>query len=332
MPPRLGRRRRAGTSAARLDRDAIAELYAKDSSDRLVIVVASDEAAHDSGSIALAVARRWAAHGREILCVDADASGSALARRLGEATRSTFPPAERGLPSLMASRLPLTAELLRNHCWRLGATGTGDVWLLLGPTSASGARLAATWLAGSASSLMDANTGRSMIVSMSHPLAQGQEAFLSAASAVALVAPADTDERFDALRVLGSALNDMTERCSPCVVIDGSAVRSYEEIRTASGVHVAGQLEGVPEQVLLRNRPRRRDSKSAWLIDELAARMAFLAADDGQDEPDHDVPNRRHGNAAPSIEYGNPGRDYDMGGTPRLDASNGISTPARVDK
>ena len=229
--------------------------------------------------MAVAVARSWAAHDRDVLLVDADASGSTLARRLGEATRASFSPATRGVPSLMAARRPLTAELLREHCWRLSAPGSGSVSLLLGPTSASGAPLAATWLAGRASSLLDANAGRNTVVSMTTPLAQGQEAFLHTASAVVLVAPTDTDERFERLRALGSSLLAVTARCSPCLVVDGPTDRSYEEIFTATGVHVAGQLEDVPERVLLRNRPRRRDVKPARLVEELAARIAFLAAE-----------------------------------------------------
>jgi hypothetical protein len=151
--------------------------------------------------------------------------------------------------------------------------------LLLGPSNASGAPLAATWLAGCAAGLLDASSGDHTIVSMTTPLVRGQEAFLRAASAVVLVAPADTKERIEALRAVGTSLVSVAECCSPCLVVDGSTDYSYEEIRTASGVHVAGQLEGVSEQVLLRNRPRRRDAKSAQLLDELSGRIAFLAAE-----------------------------------------------------
>ena len=44
-------------------------------------------------------------------------------------------------------------------------------------------------------------------------------------------------------------------------------------------MHVAGQLEGVPEQVLLRGQRRRRGVKSTRLVEELAGRIAFLAAE-----------------------------------------------------
>ncbi|WP_419856044.1 hypothetical protein [Candidatus Poriferisodalis sp.] len=275
--PLRARRRRNKRNVARLDKDGIADLYADDPLARLVVVVASDEAALDSGSVAVAIARNWAMHGRDVLLVDADASGSALARRLEQANRANFSPATRGLPSLMAARRPLTARLLSEHCWRLNVSGKGTVSLLLGPTSDSGASLSAVWLADGAVSLLGATADRTMVMSMSDPLARGQEAFLRAASAVVLVAPADTDERFEMLCALGGTLTAAAERCTPCLVIDGPADRGYEEIRTASGVHVAGQLEAVPERVLLRNRRRRRDGKTARLVEELAARIAFLA-------------------------------------------------------
>ena len=280
MPLRSGRRRRAHGNADRLGRDDIAELYRRDSSARLVVLVGSQESGHDSGSVAVAVARNWAAHGRDVLFVDADASGSALAHRLGQATRASFSPAIRGLPSLMAARRPLTAELLREHCWRLSAQGNGAVSLLLGPTSIAGARLAATWLSDCTASFLDANEDRHVVVSQTIPLERGQEAFIRAASAVVLVAPAGSDEHFDTLCALGESLVAAAEHCSPCLVIDGASERSFEQIRTSTGMHVAGQLDSVPEQVLLRNRPRRRDAKAAQLVDELAARVAFLAAGD----------------------------------------------------
>lgn len=265
--------------SVRLDRDGIADLYARDASARLVAVVASGEAAHDSGSVAVAIARNWAMHDRDVLLVDADASGSALARRLGEATRANFSPATRGLPSLMASRRPLTADLLREHCWRLSVAGNRAPHLLLGPTSASGAPLAATWLAERTADFLDASAGRHVVVSMTTPLARSQAAFLRAASAVVLVAPAGTDEQFEALRALAGSLTAAAERCTPCLVIDGPTDHSYEAIRTASGVHVAGRLDGVPERVLLRGPRRRRGTQSAPLVEELAARIAFLAAE-----------------------------------------------------
>lgn len=275
------RLRRAGRKHARADREALADLYRSDRSARVVVVAATPDAAHDSGSVAVAVARRWAAHGRDVLLVDADASGPALARRLGEATRAGFSPAQRGVPSLIAARRPLSAAVLGEHCWRLATAGddAGAVRLLLGPTSTAGAQAAATWLAHHADGLLAANAGRHTIVSMRVPLLEGLEAFLGAASAVVLLAPADTEERLEALRAVSTTLGKAALRCSPCVVIDGPAVRSYDQIGAVTGLHVAGRLDAAPQRALLGSRTRRRDATAAQALDELAARITFLAAD-----------------------------------------------------
>lgn len=331
--PRAGsgshRQRRAGRKTARADRDAIAELYARDRSARVVVVAASPEATHDGGSVAVAVARRWAAHGRDVLFVDADACGSALARRLGSATRADFSPAQRGVPSLMAARQRVTADLLEEHCWRLAAGDDGAVRMLLGPTNTAGALSAAGWLARHADELLTANAGRHMIVSMAVPLLHDQEAFLRAASAVVLVAPADTEERFAALRTLGSSLIGAAKRCAPCVVIDGAAVHSYEEIHAVSGMHVAGRLDAMPERVLLGGRTRRRDAKHARKLDELAGRIAFLAADEEHDELDGRVPDRQRPQdtaaVGPLTAAGNPGAQRDGDDTAPLGAPNGAA-------
>lgn len=301
-------------------------------------MVGSDEAAYDSGSVAVAIARRWAAHGREVLLVDADATGAALARRLGDANRSTFSPAERGLPSLIAAHQPLTAGLLREHCWRLGAAGTGDVWLLLGPTNASGAHLAAGWTARNAEGLVDANADRSMVVAVTRPLMRGEQAFIQAASVVVVIARADTESSFEALCALGDLLDGATDHRSACLVIDGPAVRSYEEIRSASGVHVAGRLDDIPERVLLSNRPRRRDSKPARLVEELAARIAFLAADEERDEPDREASENQPGDAGPNgreIRGTIPPASADGPSTSDLSTPRGnpnSSTPVKADR
>lgn len=314
MPLRSRRRRRKKEHGAGGDRDGIAELYERDQSARLVAVVTSHEAAHNSGCAGVAIARNWAAHDRDVLFVDADASGSALARRLGDATRADFSPATRGLPSLMAARQPLTTELLSQHCWRLSVPGNRAVRLLLGPTSASGAPLAAAWLANRASSLLDASADSNVIVSMTTPLVRGQEAFLRAASAVVLLAPTDTDERFEALRALGSSLTRAAERCSPCLVIDGPTDRSYDEIHAASGLHVAGRLDAVPERVLLGSRTRRRDAKAARPVDELAGRIAFLAAESEHFEPEFEAPGQSRAATAANTKGDSPAEAGDESG------------------
>ena len=206
VPLRARRRRRStarhhrAQKAVRLDHDAIAELYARDPSAHLVVLVASPDAGHDSGSVAVAVARSWALHGRDVLFVDADASGSALAHRLGEATRASFSPATRGLPSLMAARRPITAELLREHCWRFATPGRGELSLLLGADE----RVRCAVGSGMAGRLRSRPPRRGCesphLVAMTTPIPRSHEAFMGAASAVVLVAPADTDEHLEHFR------------------------------------------------------------------------------------------------------------------------------------
>jgi len=325
--------RRAGRKAARADRAAIAELYERGRSARVVALVASPDAAHDSGSIAVAVARRWAAHGRDVLVVDADASGPALASRLGKATRAGFSPALRGVPSLMAARRPLSAAVLDEHCWRLGTAGHGSVRLLLGPTSTAGAPTASAWLAQHADGLLAANADRHTIVSMTVSLLGGLEALLGAASAVVLLAPADTGERFGALCEASDSLIEAALHCSPCMVIDGSTNRSCEEIHAASGMHVAGRLDAVPERTLLGGRTRRRDARAARTLDDLAARIAFLAADAGREEPSQDAPEQQqppHGTVAPITDNSDPGPERPMGGPASPGIANGDAAPLRT--
>ncbi|MYB81277.1 MAG: hypothetical protein F4X53_06645 [Acidimicrobiales bacterium] len=308
-------------------------MYERDRSARVVAVVALPDAAHDSGSVAVAVARRWAAHGRDVLVVDADSSGPALASRLRKATRASFSPALRGVPSLMAARQPLAAAVLEEHCWHHGTAGEGSVRLLLGPTSTAGAPTAVAWLAQHTDGLLAANAGRHTIVSMAVPLRGSLEALRGAASAVVLLAPADTEERFEALCAASGSLIEAAPCCSPCVVLDGPAIRSHEEIHTASGLHVAGRLDTVHERALLGSRTRRRDAKAARTLDDLAARIAFLAADAGREEPGRDAPEQQlpqHGIVAPITDNSGPGPQRPIDGAASLGIANGGAVPLRT--
>ena len=105
---------------------------------RAVLVVAGgDRTRLDTGSVALALARRLAESGRTVLFVDADTTGSRLAARCGGAIGAPFSPATRGLPTLIAARDPLEAEALAAHCYSLSA-GAESLWLLFAPDSAAG--------------------------------------------------------------------------------------------------------------------------------------------------------------------------------------------------
>lgn len=135
----------------------------------------------DAGAVAVAVARSWAEAGREVLLVDADAHGSGLSGRIGAAARLALQPARRGLPSLIAARASLDAEIVARHCWLLPTSG-GSVQLLGAPAHPDGARRSAGWLAEHARGLAGLAGRWRVVVSMPGPAASAYEPLLRAAS------------------------------------------------------------------------------------------------------------------------------------------------------
>ena len=135
----------------------------------------------DAGTVAVAVARQWAETGRDVLLIDADAHGAGLPARIGEAVRLAVQPARRGLPSLIASRAPLDAETVTQHCWLLPTAGSGSVQLLGAPSHPDGARHAAGWLADRCGELAELAGRWSVIASMPGPAAPCYETLTRAA-------------------------------------------------------------------------------------------------------------------------------------------------------
>ena len=280
--PKASGGQRAARAAARAARTTDADLYERAACTPLLAVAGSPDAALDSGSLAVAVARCWAAHGRDVTVVDAHPAGIALAGRLADAAGLALAPAVRGVPSLMAARQRVDAALLREHCWALDSPGAGTVRVLLGPSNGDGAALAAAWLAGRMGELLAANAGRSMIAVTAMPPDCGQQ-WLRSADATALVAPVGDDAQVDAVRSAAAALNEAAPGRPRCLVIDGAAQRSFEDIHAATGVHVAGRIDGADDAVMLSGRARRRHAGWAHAVAELAARLAFLAAQPAPD-------------------------------------------------
>lgn len=136
----------------------------------------------DAGAVAAAVARSWAEAGRDVLLVDADAHGTGLSARIGAAARLELQPAQRGLPSLIASRSSLDAIAVAQHCWLLPTGGSGSVQLLGAPAHPDGARRAASWLADRARELVGLADRWAVVVSMPGPAAPSYEPLLRAAS------------------------------------------------------------------------------------------------------------------------------------------------------
>ena len=131
----------------------------------MLVVAGGDRTRLDTGSLALALARRLSESGRRVLFVDADATGSRLAERSGHAIGAPFSPATRGLPTLIAARDPLQAETLAAHCYSLNA-GPESLWLLFAPESAAGGRFTAGWLAERVADLRELDRTREVVVSV----------------------------------------------------------------------------------------------------------------------------------------------------------------------
>ncbi len=136
----------------------------------------------DAGAVATAIARSWADAGRDVLLVDADAHGTGLSGRIGVAARLALQPAQRGLPSLIASRSSLSAEIVVRHCWLLPTEGGGSVHLLGAPAHPDGARRTAGWLADRSGELAGLADRWAVIVSMPGPTAPSYEPLMHAAS------------------------------------------------------------------------------------------------------------------------------------------------------
>jgi hypothetical protein len=254
-------------------------------------VVAAGGAQLDAGSVALAVARRWSDSGEAVLFVDADAAGSGLAQRLGEADRAEYSPAVRGLPSLMVAREPVTLRLLADHCYSLG-TAQGSLWALLAPSHPAGARLAAAWLGESAAALRAVDVERRVVVSSSLPaVADPVVALLKAARIVTVLAPV---ESADAAKALWAACKDAGlhgfDRGLRVLVVEGDSPLSDDDLHAETGMLVAGRLPAVADDRMLRLQGGRRDRVLNKSLDRIAIRLleaSKLDADRGA-EPGRD--------------------------------------------
>ena len=240
----------------------------------MLAVVAAGGAQLDAGSVGLAVARRWSDSGEGVLFVDADAAGSGLAQRLGETDRAEYSPAVRGLPSLMVAREPVTLRLLADHCYSLDTSG-GSLWALLAPSHPAGARRAAAWLGESAAGLRAVDVERRVVVSSSLPAAADPVVpLLKAARMVTVLAPV---ESADAAKALWTACRDAGlhgfDRGLRVLIVEGDSPLGDDDLRTETGMVVAGRLPAVPDDRLLRLQGGRRDRAFIKSLDRISARL-----------------------------------------------------------
>ena len=245
----------------------------------MLAVVAADGASLDAGSVALALARRWSDSGESVLFVDADASGSRLAERFGQAENADYSPAVRGMASLIVAREPLTLKPLADHCYSLD-TSAGSLWALFAPLHPSGAAHAARWIADRRDDLVAVDAQRRVVVSSSLRAAREHLApVLSVAPVVAVVAPAESTEQAKALwaqcRDAGLRGPGSGQRV---VIVEGDPPLGDEEIGVEAGMRVAGRLPVIDDERILRLQGGRRDRALAKSLDTIAARLLALSS------------------------------------------------------
>ena len=266
----------------------------------MLVVVSADGAQLDPGSVSLGVARHWAEADSAVLFVDADASGSQLAARLGSVDHAEYSPAERGLPSLMVARKPLNLRLLAQHCYRLN-TDAGSLWALLGPRHPDGAAHAARWLAKRFDDLAAMDAQRTSVVSSSLQAGFDHLALWGAAPLMAVLAPVPNVEAARALRTqcqevglwgLGGGRR--------VLIVEGGTTLGNEEIGREAGMSVLGRLPVIDDEKILTLKGGRRPERAFLntlkkIADDLltmsiqaAARRAAAASSEGEPmaEPD----------------------------------------------
>ena len=260
----------------------------------MLAVVAAAGARLDAGSVGLALSRRCSEAGDRVLFVDADASGSRLAERFGEAVRADYSPARRGLPSLIVAREQLTLRLLADHCYSLD-TSDGSLWALFAPLHPAGARQAAQWLGRRAGDLMAVHRERSVIVSASlRSGGEGLEPLLRAAPAMVVISPVESAEHARALGTMFRGGGPAGPgRAYRVLVVEGPSPLGDEEICAVSGLPVAGRLPVLDDDRVLRLQGARKDRAFAWALDKIAGRVSALLSLDEAAAPDGLPPDAR---------------------------------------
>ncbi len=255
----------------------------------MLAVLSAEGARFDTGAVAMAVARRIGNSGERVLFVDADASGSRLAQRFGGADSAAYSPADRGLPSLIVAREPLTLRLLAQHCYSLDVAN-GSLWSLFGPHHPAGAQYAARWLAERVENLVAVGAQRRLVVSSTlRSAAEHLAPLLSAAQVVAVAARVAT---IDDARALMAQSRDAGLRRhgsgQQALIVEGDSPLGDDEIFLESGMRVAGRLPVIDDDRILRLQGGRRDRSFTNHLDDIAARLLALLNLVGASDADHD--------------------------------------------
>jgi hypothetical protein len=256
----------------------------------VLALVATGGARLNAGSVGLAIARIWSEADRRVLFIDGDTEGTALADRLGSATRSGYSPAERGLPSLIAARRPVTLKLLADHCVSLG-TSVGSLWGLFAPYHPAGAAYAAGWLSERVPEIQALAHERTVLVATGlHRADSPLLPLLRAARIVVFLAPAHTPQQLTALGELREASGlARPGRQVGVLVSEDTPTIPDEVIRTASGLPLAGRLPLIEDEGVLRGLGGRRERLFARAVRELGDGLLKLL---GEVEGAGDLPLR----------------------------------------
>ena len=241
----------------------------------MLVVAGGDRTRLDTGSVALALARRLGESDRKALFVDADATGSRLARRCGQALGAPFSPATRGLPTLIAARDPMRVDALAAHCYSLSA-GPESLWLLFAPESAAGGRVAAGWLAERAAELRELDRTRRVVVSV--PSWQQYDTVLpllkSASTLIHHQRLTNKGAAEALLRRLGSVgLSGAGMRPGVLLVEEQSPLEDGP-LQMTTGLRVIGRLPFVADEKVLRMRFRGRDAAFGVSLDGVVSVLA----------------------------------------------------------
>ena len=243
---------------------------------RAVLVIAGGDLTRlDAGAVALALARRLGEGGRRLLFVDADVTGSMLARRCGAAIGASFSPAERGLPTLIAARDPLRADALAAHCYSI-AGGAEPLWLLFAPESAAGGRFAAGWLAEHIDDLLAIDQQRRVVVSL--PSWHSHDTLLPLlrnASLVIHFQRLESDQAAEAQALRLESIGLSGARAPQSVfLLEGEETSADGHPEVIREFRVVGRLPFVAEEKLLRMRFRGRDQTFAESLERCCGIVA----------------------------------------------------------
>lgn len=246
----------------------------------MLVVATADGARLDPGALGLAVARFWSEADSPVVFVDGDASGPRLAARYGATENADYSPANRGLPSLMVARKPLTLRLLAEHCYSL-STPAGSLWALFGPRHPQGAAQAAGWLAERRGQLLEID-GRRRVVASASLTAGGEHAdsLLRAASVVVVVAAVASAEQAEALgeRCRRAGLDSPGRGPWMLIVEDGSVVPD-EHIEAETGMRIVGRLPVIDDEKALKLQGGRRERAFANRLRKIADALLALSDD-----------------------------------------------------